>query len=289
MSTVLRLGGFEPVAPGCRRAVVPSPWPPRAVAVFLLESDGEWLVDTGASTPESIDAVRSALDAVLGPRGVPRGVILSHSHLDHAGGVEALRPATVVAHRDAAAAFRADERTPAGIPFREVEGSADSLPDVAGWEWILGEGHAPGHLLLWQPESGTVLVGDQFLLGLKTPLRTADETEDSFGRYLATIDRVAAVEPRIMFSSHTEPIVEPLKWLARERRRLERRLERTRNAVQAGARTAAEVTAETYRSIPGAGARELLAREQLAALRHLVFQGEVQRQNLDEREVFEAL
>ncbi len=243
---------------------MPSPWPPRAVAVFLLESDGEWLVDTGASTPESIDAVRSALDAVLGPRGVPRGVILSHSHLDHAGGVEALRPATVVAHRD-------------------------SLPDVAGWEWILGEGHAPGHLLLWQPESGTVLVGDQFLLGLKTPLRTADETEDSFGRYLATIDRVAAVEPRIMFSSHTEPIVEPLKWLARERRRLERRLERTRNAVQAGARTAAEVTAETYRSILGAGARELLAREQLAALRHLVFQGEVQRLNLDGHEVFEAL
>ncbi len=289
MSTVLRLGGFEPVAPGCQRAVVPSPWPPRAVAVFLLESDGEWQVDTGASTPESVGAVRSALDAVLGPRGVPRGVILTHSHLDHAGGVEALRPATVVAHRDAAAAFRADERTPEDIPFREVEGSADSLPDVAGWEWMLGEGHAPGHLLLWQPESGTVLVGDQFLLGLKTPLRTADETEDSFGRYLATIDRVAAVEPRIMFSSHTEPIVEPLKWLAHERRRLERQLGRTRNAVQAGARTAEEVTAAAYRSIPGAGARELLAREQLAALRHLAFQDEIKRRVTDGLEIFEAL
>ncbi len=289
MSTVLRLGGFERVAPRCQRAVVPSPWPPRAVAVFLLESNGEWLVDTGASTPESIGAVRSALDSVLGPRGVPRGVILTHSHLDHAGGVEALRPVTVVAHRDAAAAFRADERTPENISFREVESSADSLPDVAGWEWMLGEGHAPGHLLLWQPESATVLVGDQFLLGLKTPLRTADETEDSFGRYLATIDRVAVVEPRIMFSSHTEPIVEPLKWLAHERRRLERQLGRTRNAVQAGARTAAEVTAETYRSIPGPGARELLLREQLAALRHLAFQGESKRRVTDGREIFEAV
>jgi len=288
VSTVLRLGGFEPVAPGCRRAVVPSPWPPMAVAVFLLESDGEWQVDTGASTPESIGAVRSALDAALGPRRVPRGVILSHSHRDHAGGLEALRPSRVVAHRDAAAAFRVDERIPVGIPIREVEGSADALPDVAGWEWMLGEGHAPGHLLLWQPESGTVLVGDQFLLGLKTPLRIADETEDSFGRYLATIDRVAAVEPRVMFSSHTELIVEPLKWLARERRRLERQLERTRNAVQAGARTAAEVTAKTYRSIPGPGARELLAREQLAALRHLAFQDEIKRR-VTGREIFEAL
>ena len=260
-----------------------------AVAVFLLESDGEWLVDTGASTPESIGAVRSALDAALGPRPVPRGVILTHSHRDHAGGLEALRPSRVVAHRDAASAFRADERTPVGIQFREVEGSADPLPDVAGWEWILGEGHAPGHLLLWQPESGIVLVGDQFLLGLKTPLRIADETEDSFGSYLATIDRVAAVEPRVMFSRHTEPIVEPLKWLARERRRLERQLERTRNAVQAGARTATEVTAETYRSIPGPGARELLLREQLAALRHMAFQGEIERRVTDGREVFETL
>jgi hypothetical protein len=49
------------------------------------------------------------------------------------------------------------------------------------------------------------------------------------------------------------------------------------------------VTAETYRSIPGAGAQELLAREQLAALRHLAFQGEIKRRVTDGREVFEAL
>ena len=288
MSAILSPGGFEPVAHGCRRAVVPSPWPPRSVAVFLIESSGLHLVDTGAATVESVEFLAAALDEALGPGEMPDGVVLSHSHLDHAGGLEALAPDAVIAHQDAAGLYEADERTPCGQPFVTVAGTSGSLLDMPGWEWVLGEGHAPGHLLLWQPESGTLLAGDQFLLGLKTPLRIADPEEDSFGAYLETLDRVSALQPALMLTGHTEAIREPAAWLDRERRRLSRQLDRTRTAVRSGARDAEEVTERVYGSIPGPGARQLLLREKLAALRHLALQGDIRRRLVDGREIFEG-
>jgi glyoxylase-like metal-dependent hydrolase (beta-lactamase superfamily II) len=258
------------------------------VAVFLIESGGSWLVDTGAATLESVESLGAALDEELGPGGMPDGVVLTHSHLDHAGGLEALGSEVAVAHRETADLYEADERTPCGQPFRTVEGKAGSLPDLPGWEWVLGEGHAPGHLMPWHPASGTLLAIDQFLLGLKTPLRIADPSEDSFGSYLATLDRVEELEPVVMHSSHTEPIGQPAAWLDRERRRLRRQLARARLAVREGARTAEAVTERTYGSIPGPGARQLLLREKLAALRHLASRGEIRRVWVDGQESFEG-
>jgi glyoxylase-like metal-dependent hydrolase (beta-lactamase superfamily II) len=259
------------------------------VAVFLIRAGGDkWLVDAGAGTSDSVEALRRALAGELGSSsGTPRA-ILSHSHLDHAGGVAALSPERVIAHRDAVDAFEADERTPAGVPFETVEGERGALPGVPAWEWLLGEGHAPGHLLLWQSETRTLLAGDQFMLGLKTPLRVADPEEDSLGAYMRSLERIAALEPSVMLPSHTRAIEDPCGWLDREVRRLSRQLERALVAVRSGAQTAEEVTANTYGTLPGAGIRHLLLREKLAALRHLAMAGAIRRDFRDGQEVFES-
>jgi glyoxylase-like metal-dependent hydrolase (beta-lactamase superfamily II) len=280
--------GFEEIAPGCRRAVLPSPWPPGAVAVFLIEGEGPWLVDTGANTEESAEALRLALEDALGSDVSLEGAIVSHAHLDHAGGLAALRPPVTLAHFDAAVPLAADERLSRIGPIRTVDGEGGLMMYLEDWAWVLGEGHAPGHLLLWNPDSGSVLVGDQFFQGLKTPLRVADPDEDSFGDYLATIRRVAELEPSILFPSHTEAIREPLPYLERVERRMERQLDRTMAALVGGPRTAEQVTESVYRSLPRPGARQILLREQLAALRHLALTGEASRGTDEGVEVFEA-
>ena len=288
MSTVLRPGEFRDVIPGCAHAVLPSPWPPGAVAVFLLESSGRlWLVDAGADTEASTTALRSALDRRLGPGESCAGVVLSHAHRDHSGGLAALRPAVVVAHEYAAAAIESDGRLPDGVRFETLSGDRGPLRMLDGWEWLRAGGHAPGHLLLWNREARALLAGDQFLLGLKTPLRVADPSEDSLGEYLDSLDRAAALDPALILTSHTEPIERPAAWLERERGRLGRQLERTLDAVKSGARTPQEAMTRTYGTLPGEGARELLLRETLAALRHLAAAGEIGRRLRDGEEAFE--
>jgi glyoxylase-like metal-dependent hydrolase (beta-lactamase superfamily II) len=257
--------------------------------VFLVRAaGGPWLVDAGAAASDSVKALRRALEGEPDWKPEAPRVVLSHSHLDHAGGLEALSPERVIAHRDAAAAFEADERTPGGMPFETVEGERGRLPNVTGWEWVLGEGHAPGHLLLWQPETRTLLAGDQFMLGLKTPLRVADPEEDSLGAYMRSLERIAALKPDLMITSHTRAIEDPGTWLDREARRLSGQLDRALVAVRSGAQTAEEVTTRTYGTLPGAGARQLLLREKLAALRHLAAVGAIRRDCRDGREIFES-
>lgn len=288
MSTMLRPGDFRDVVPGCARAVLPSPWPPGAVAVFLIESSGHpWLVDAGADTEASATALRGVLDRRLGGGEACAGVVLSHAHRDHSGGLAALGPKVVIAHQEAAAALASDGRLPDGVRLETLSGDRGPLRVLQGWEWHRAGGHAPGHLLLWNPEARALLAGDQFLLGLKTPLRVADPSEDSLGEYLDSLARTAALDPEIILTSHTEAIERPAAWLKRERARLGRQLERTREAVKSGARTPQEAMARTYGTLPGEGARELLLRETLAALRHLAAAGEIRRRLRDGEETFE--
>ncbi len=276
MSLLDSISGFEPIAPLCERACVPSPWPPGVVAVFLIEGGSTCLVDTGSGTAESDAALEAALRARLGATP-PGGAILTHAHLDHIGGLERLSPSHVIAHRDAVTSMRAEHRLPTFVAVREMTGEHGVIPGLEGWEWVLGEGHAPGHLLPWHPRTGTLIAGDQFLQGLKTPLRVADPETDSYGEYLASLRRVSALEPRIMLTSHTEPIHDPVRWLGRAERRMRKKLTRTVAAIRGTPRTAEQVMAQLYRSIPGPGARQLLVREQTAALRHLHLVGEADR------------
>jgi len=279
--------------------------------VFVLGADGEdrWLVDAGADTAESLVALRDGLSRVEGPlRAEATTVVLSHSHLDHAGGLLRWRPARLVAHERCAREMA--NRTPVssrghealrrmGVPEEELpalagpsdSGTSAPLAEIpvdlvlagtrgdlpggpSGWSWVLAEGHAPGHLMLFESEDRLLLAGDQFLVRWKTPYRVADPEENAFGLYLASLDAAIGLEPAVVCSSHTAPVRPALPWLRDRRDALRRQAERTRDAASAGAVSAWEVTG----SRPGPPAlRLLLLREQLAILRHLAATGELVR------------
>jgi len=301
----------EELFPGCLRITLPDPFVPHVTCAFLLNGpEGPWLLDAGADTEASSAALAAKLEAAGTCRADVRGVLLTHTHLDHAGGLLRWRPPSLAAHARAVAEMRNFEprssRGPAalrrmgvpeaelttlaphgepvgGTPFAEIPvahvlcGSEGAFAPLPGWRWILAEGHAPGHLMLYNQGERGLLVGDQFLARWKTPYQISAPDEDSFGSYLASIDGALALEPKSIFSSHTEVVRPADRWLRERRQELEAHLGRLLDAVAAGACTAYEALDATYQAAPRGGLRVLLLREQLAMLRHLTARGVIRR------------
>jgi glyoxylase-like metal-dependent hydrolase (beta-lactamase superfamily II) len=317
-------GPPEQVSPNCRRIPLPDPFVPGVTSVFVLDSEAgspPWLLDSGADIPESVAALRAGLDFLSITPETASGVVLSHTHLDHAGGLLRWRPARLLAHENAVTEMRnlqpassrgrtalrsmgvpaevacdlAPEVEPVGdTPFARtpvsdrVSGPDGAIADSGGWRWILAEGHAPGHLMAFHPEDRLLLVGDQFLHRWKTPIRISDPEEDSFGLYLASLERALQLEPHIVCSSHTGAIRPAIPFLEDRRGVLDRQLERTRDAVRRGSTTAWDVVAGGGNRRPSGGLLILYLRERLAMLRHLAAGGELVRQLHDGVEQFES-
>lgn len=309
----------EPLFDGCWRVSLPDPFVPYVTSVYLLENDGEaWLVDAGADSEESVAVLRTKLEEHGTGLDAIAGCVLSHSHLDHAGGLLRWKPRHIAAHvRTAAemsnlnprssrgpAALRrmgvpeplVEQMAPSGEPVEvrlasiEVDtrlaGDSGRLESVPGWAWHVAEGHAPGHLMFFHSESGSLLGGDQFLGRWKTPYLISDPDADAFGAYLRSVETAIALEPGVIYPSHTRAIRPAGKWLEERRETLIQQRQRTLEAVAGGARSAYEAVQSQYRENLKPGMVVVLLREQLAILRHLAANGDVRREEAEGVELF---
>lgn len=233
---------LEPVAPGVRRLRLPIPFPMRWVNVYLL-GDGPHgaLVDAGFPVPEARQLLREAL-AAAGVR--PRVLLVTHAHPDHFGmaadvaaelGCEVWMEAREL---DAARQYQpgsstwrqlAEQFSRAGMPDNRVDDTIQSgqriwaatrPPEVhrflrAGeevelggrrWRVLVTPGHAPGHVCLLEPDSGTLVAGDHLLpkitpnIGL-WPAGSEDPLDD-FLRSLAALRPLAV---RRVLPGHGDP------------------------------------------------------------------------------------
>ena len=91
----------------------------------------------------------------------------------------------------------------AGIvePARELLPGVVVETDLGGWEVVLTPGHAPSHVCLWQPERRLLISGDH-LLGRVSPYYDYGYTPDPAGEFLASLDRVEALDARLCLSGH---------------------------------------------------------------------------------------
>jgi glyoxylase-like metal-dependent hydrolase (beta-lactamase superfamily II) len=167
----------------------------------------------------------------------------------------------------------------AGVAVQHaLAGKAGVLPVRGGeWRWTLAEGHAPGHMMLFDAATGTLLGADQFLQKWKTPLIVSDPDFDSFGAYFGSIDAALALAPLRICSSHTETIEPAVPWLEATRASLERRLARVEIAVRDGAATAEETLTALVPAASRGPLRIVFLRENLAMLRHLAAGGRLVR------------
>jgi len=297
------------VADGIVRLTFPLPLGIDHVHCYLLRSDDGWmLVDTGLGLPGGEERWQSVVDRLDAP--VVR-IVITHGHPDHVGDAATaagVTGATVLQGRvDYAKCIEvwgnpewprasAEHLVARGMPRDEVESAQavseavagmihfvrdpellDAGASVDGWRVEYLPGHADGHIALFR--DGTMIAGDVLLLGI-TPVvgLYPGGRPDPLADYLASLETVAELEPRVAFGGHGRPIADPA---GRAREIVEHHRERadaTVAAVEAGAGDAYEASLALFGDL-SPGQRRFAVAESLAHLEHMANLGRLARRD----------
>jgi glyoxylase-like metal-dependent hydrolase (beta-lactamase superfamily II) len=205
----------------------------RYTAAYLLTADRPTLVETGPTT--SVEPVVAGLERLgVGPRDLAQ-IVVTHIHLDHAGGVGRLRSrfpeATVFVHErgakhlaDPARLVASASRLYGEAQMRTLFGPVDPVPadrlvaladgdriDLGGRELFVD--HTPGHashqVALTDSATGAVFTGDA--LGVHVPdlpvLRPATPPPDvDVEAGVASIERIRHRARSVLLFAHFGPI-----------------------------------------------------------------------------------
>jgi len=231
---------MELIAPGIRQLDTRFGGWDQITAGFLVEGPQPALVETGART--SVQTVLDALDAAgLGPTDL-RWLVLTHIHLDHAGGIgdlaRAFPNATVVVHERGARHLADPTRLVEsaarvyGEMLDTLYGRMQPVPEdrlVAagdGYKVDVGNGrvltlvdspgHAKHHHAVLDEQSGTLLVGDA--VGVRLPevgiLRPAVPPPDfDLEQAVASLRRFAELKPERVVLTHYGTVPDPMATL----------------------------------------------------------------------------
>ncbi len=148
--------------------------------------------------------------------------------------------------------------------------------ELDGWQVLELPGHADGHLGFLRDG---VLVGGDTLLDRITPAvgLYPESRPDPLGDYLATLERLAELAPRIVYPGHGEP-VEDAPARARELVAHHReRLERTAAVLTGEPRSAYDVSHDLFGARLSPTQRRFAVAETLSHLERLVREGGARR------------
>lgn len=215
------------------------------------------LVDPGTPFPEEIERLAAAVEAAArtSADGALRltAIVLTHHHGDHVGAVRRLTErfgVPVAAHAETAerlarhrsGGIRVDRTIEDGERI-ELAGPGEPVVLTA----LHTPGHAPGHLCFHEERLDWLLAGDM-LSAVSTIV--IDPPEGDMGRYLESLERLAALDPRTIFPGHGPAI---LGGAAKLRELIGHRLWRegkVLDAWKAGARKPADMLPTVYDDAP---------------------------------------
>jgi len=232
---------MEEIAPGLQQLDTLLGGMERLTAGFLVEGPRPALVETGAQS-SAATVIEALAGAGVGP-GDLRWVVVTHIHLDHAGGVgdvaRAFPAATVVVHQKGARHLADPARlissaarvygpllddlygrmvpVEAGRVVAAADGTALDIGGGRRLRLIDSPGHAQHHQAVLDEQSGTLLVGDA--VGVRLPdagaLRPATPPPDfDLEQAVASLHRFRSLHPTRLVLTHYGPVADPEATLA---------------------------------------------------------------------------
>jgi glyoxylase-like metal-dependent hydrolase (beta-lactamase superfamily II) len=213
--------------PDIERLVAPNPGPMtlEGTNTYLVGRGPTIVIDPGPADDSHIEAVRAAAEA----RGGIGAVLLTHSHDDHAGGVERL-----------------------GV---KPEGGHDAH-DAAGLSVIPTPGHAEDHVCFFlereHPAAGrttTCFTGD-LILGEGSTIVPPREHGGSLADYLASLHRLNGMSLDLLLPGHGPEIRDPHAKINEYLAHRQERQNRLEAALDRGERSRTALLAEVWDDVP---------------------------------------
>ena len=240
---------------------------PVLAAIHMIVDEGRVaLVDTGSN--DSLPNLLAALEQLNLPRSAVDYIILTHIHLDHAGGagtlMRELPNAKLVVHPRGSRHMAEPAKLVAGvtavygkdyvdevygeilpIPAERIIDAHDGLTLSLGLRELLlidTPGHAKHHICIVDRKSGSIFTGDMFGLsyrefdvdGRQFIFPTTSPTQFDAAEMHASIDRLISFAPTAMYLTHYAQVHDVPAQAAALRRRLDAFVAIAEQHAQAG-------------------------------------------------------
>jgi len=246
-------------APRVVRAPNASPLTLDGTRTYLVGTRRVAVLDPGPDLPAHLDAIVGALGAHAGARAV--AILVTHDHPDHA-------PGAVPLARRLGAPVRS-------LAAGSLAGGERIATDAGALVAIPTPGHAPDHVAFHWPAAAAVFCGDLMLGGQATALVAPPEGD--LTEYLASLERLRRLAPRILYPTHGDPFTGPGAAIGRYVRHREERLAQVLAALAPGEASADTMVERVYGAALDPRLRAAATGATLAYLAHLERRGRVVR------------